>query len=828
MGPGKKKQQRAAAAKANNRKHRSGEKPNQRRNKSESDREHIDDLADTPTSDQSANGPRTRSTVASTRKQLFKKKHKQHNHNDYSDESERNHNSDMDTTDEDTRKNRAKVGRVETVEDSASEEQQEIIFVADDSDDTDELLDRNNALNKHKANDEDSEESHDYTRIIHADDDTDEDKATQHKKHNQKRKDKATAKKKVVLNTPKPTVENEVEMTSPPPSPTTLEEPTATDITKECRYSVTITIPPSTEPWKAFTDTLKKFLKLIHEQVHNKIYIATWDPEFEDTEKIIKKPGDFPEGAAKNRKHYANYFSGYPNPKKNKSSRIYLKVRFLAPEPDLLPFNLAEMGQELSDSIAEEIPDIYFSRHPYACQAVRPECIGWFFGSTKSIDSTKLVPAIREKLKIPHYVQIGVQWRTIKDENRKNYEWKADLHPPQALHLDMDQTHAGRYTEPAARLWKKGATNRVNGLQLRMIPCLGSNQAIALSDNQRSNVVLMAAKQQYFTNSYIVKIENAHIMNLDAIVNGMTLRKYIMSRAPKTSVIQRLFVSVDKSWRGNDFTLVTVKPYAGEAIKALNCMIPECLHYYGEEATKVWFSNAGLLAYQNVKWDPDKQSTTSHQDSTTKALVDEDLFHIGSNWKMEAPIIQPEATRDQRQQQQKIYTVENVLESRTTDNDVRSFGSVFGRNHDGDSIETEKNSDTAEESTRTIIQIDPNLEITDKGDKDDMSFDASSAGFTTGTTRAKLRNQTEINTDLLKENQALAALLNEQSDDHSVKTTKSTTDKLAEALQQIALMKAQEATSKEARQIISPELKRQAPVNHEPTDTETDSVGGKN
>jgi hypothetical protein len=68
-------------------------------------------------------------------------------------------------------------------------------------------------------------------------------------------------------------------------------------------------------------------------------------------------------------------------------------------------------------------------------------------------------------------------------------------------------------------------------------------------------------------------------MNLDAEVKNMILRKYLMSLAPKTSVIQRLFVSVDKSWRGNDFTLLTVKPYAAEAVKALNCMIPECLHY---------------------------------------------------------------------------------------------------------------------------------------------------------------------------------------------------------------------------------------------------------
>jgi hypothetical protein len=70
------------------------------------------------------------------------------------------------------------------------------------------------------------------------------------------------------------------------------------------------------------------------------------------------------------------------------------------------------MVKELSDTISEEIPDIFFSKNPYTCQAVRPECIGWFFGSTKFINSKKLVPAIREKLRIPAYVPIGVQWQS--------------------------------------------------------------------------------------------------------------------------------------------------------------------------------------------------------------------------------------------------------------------------------------------------------------------------------------------------------------------------------------------------------------------------------
>jgi hypothetical protein len=119
-------------------------------------------------------------------------------------------------------------------------------------------------------------------------------------------------------------------------------------------------------------------------------------------------------------------------------------------------------------------------------------------------------------------------------------------------------------------------------------------------------------------------------------------------------------------------------------------------------------SNAGLLAYKNVNWDPTKQSTTSHQDYATQALVEEDLFQIGSNWKMDAPIIQPQANRDKRQPQQKNYTVENLLASCNTDTNIRSFGSAFGRHHDANSVASEKKT---EEPTITVIQIDPTLVI---------------------------------------------------------------------------------------------------------------------
>jgi hypothetical protein len=89
---------------------------------------------------QKANGPRTRSNVASTRKQLFKKPTKSQTANDNSDDSDNSNESektsDIDTTDDETKRIIARVGRVDTAEDS--DQKQEIISIdsgiSDDSD----------------------------------------------------------------------------------------------------------------------------------------------------------------------------------------------------------------------------------------------------------------------------------------------------------------------------------------------------------------------------------------------------------------------------------------------------------------------------------------------------------------------------------------------------------------------------------------------------------------------------------------------------------------------------------------------------------------------
>ena len=128
-----------------------------------------------------------------------------------------------------------------------------------------------------------------------------------------------------------------------------------------------------------------------------------------------------------------------------------MKVRFLMLKPDTIPIDLPKLGQALSETLADELP-VQLGRNPYACQAVKSECLVWFYGSVKPIDSKVLALKSIKAMKLPANVAVGLQWRSLKDKHGKNYPWNPDESPPPALHIDMDHNYAAAYAEPAGKL----------------------------------------------------------------------------------------------------------------------------------------------------------------------------------------------------------------------------------------------------------------------------------------------------------------------------------------------------------------------------------------
>jgi hypothetical protein len=133
--------------------------------------------------------------------------------------------------------------------------------------------------------------------------------------------------------------------------------------------------------------------------------------------------------------------------------------------------------------------------------------------------------------------------------------------------------------------------------------------------------------------------------------------------------------------------------------------------------------------------------------------------------------------------------IHQALASRAHAKYIGSFGSVFGRHKDDDTVATTKTTDDTmaiDQSSATGVEVtfdSSAIEHTRDTQLDARSF-ASSTGLTRESTRSKLRKEKALNEKLLLDLKEMAARLEE--DDDSRKTTISTSQRLQEATAQIA------------------------------------------
>ena len=168
---------------------------------------------------------------------------------------------------------------------------------------------------------------------------------------------------------------------------------------------------------------------------------------------------------------------------------------------------------------------------------------------------------------------------------------------------------------------------------------------------------------------------------------------------------------MDKVWQegSKDTNIVTTKEYAPQVQDALHNMIPECVHRFGI-GTKGWFTREGLLAFQGVKWDSAKNKSVSDRDVEALRVVSEDYFGMGEAWRKRTGVVKRPAMSTQPAGQSNTTptgpsdTIGNTARGKTKTtvdtllaaiadkrNDAPSFGDLYQRPHDGDTIKTSKN-----------------------------------------------------------------------------------------------------------------------------------------
>ena len=482
-----------------------------------------------------------------------------------------------------------------------------------------------------------------------------------------------------------------------------VEFPEPLVITKDCRYTLQITVPPCENPTAFIAEKYTALLKWLQNKIGKDISIATWD---DDPEKqhIYARTSQLPKPSEPSL--WTSIWGNWVSLKPQQEGRAFVKIRFVTKSPTALTRRLTEIG-ELKDEIYATCA-LNIGRAPIACQAVQVSCVGWFFGSNKHMNGDDLLAEIKRLIKIPGHVRMGISWRAIKLETGKTPPWIDDIQPASALHVDIDWFHAPVYKPMLANLFKKHGHTKPLGLSLRLIPCFSSDEGKNSTPDQRASAIDMREKQEYVIQTLITIIKTPYILNLDRPTkqNGtMTLRRYLKNLHPEGLVAARLIISADKSWRkgSKETVLVTTKEFAPQVQEAVRNMIPECVHRFGK-GTKGWFTREGLQAFQGVQWDPSKNKSVSDRDVEALRVVNEDYFGMGEAWRQHKASAQRPNRNSEggRRQESEIFTAPRTTgngQKKTTVEtlmndianpraDAPSFGDVYNRPHDGDTAKT--------------------------------------------------------------------------------------------------------------------------------------------
>ena len=549
-----------------------------------------------------------------------------------------------------------------------------------------------------------------------------------------------------------------------------------TSIYASIRFSFRVVVPFCKKPLEEFSTIIQKLLKAVHSELGKGVGIGNWDDGFGTT--IFRKVSDIPTGEkpAEARLTFANMFSIFVSPRqgdnKEGTSKVikFLKIRFKWLRTTKLKVAPKDFGSTLMGVMEELGLPVNISYSPFCYQCPNWVHYGWLLFSTKSINQDTFQPAMRKMLGIPDHVACGVTWRTIKDPNGVQYKWDEKIAPPQAWHLEIEEEYAVQFHQRVANLFKKGSSKRVNGIQLRLVPCFsGYHNELIYAASTKDSCVIGARNQQKFCRRIKFK-HSSFIMALDYpdpdCATPYTLRDYLMSRSPDGCVISRVFHNVDPTWNKPGHFSFTFTPSNGvHAAKAIARMIPECM-YHHPNAVKFWFTGSALLAHANSTWDPDKKEAKTNAHTCIAAIIDEDLWNM-DEWSDDEDTTKVSATKDEKESSKaKTKVILSEIPATMSEyqgaDDLKSFGPALGRVRTDKSIEADN---TVAVERKTAIDFDKaalekaSAESKEEDGMDDMSM--STMAKTTGTTRLKLKMSQEKTAEVSKENRLMKEKMEE-------------------------------------------------------------------
>lgn len=562
------------------------------------------------------------------------------------------------------------------------------------------------------------------------------------------------------------------------------------------RYWMSITIQAGHHPLESFYSTLREVYTTMQDTLGNNLCILPWDPAYNDSNghPVWKKPQDLPTGDNPiHKEHTADYFGGFFNYIPMAKNHYFLRIRFGFDGKGYNPRMI--IGRQCNPIFEHLYKDTdtrcKLSQAPYPCQAPEVASLGWLLYSSKNVSEDTFLPAVRRALNLPDTIAIGMQYRIIANLDGSKPKYDKTNPPPQAIHLEIDKAFAPYYQGKMAQLWKTKSAKRVNGCQFRLVLDMSKKNQYyrPITTLEFQEIEHLRKRQKMFT-------EKLRIISSEFINPGMldhpikipllphktsTLREFIMSQHPPGQPARRIFHNVDPAWTRNGQTeFSVVAEYREEAEMFITTkMIPLAIHQFGSNAT-AWFTMAAIAFHKSVAWDPMTEQSIPMTNDSMIAISTEDIWpNLQEDKDQEAPkrpnptTKHNNATPQPKKPQRTVTpqdkpTTEPITPAMNyiTGKDGKSFGSVFGRSKDDQSVrQLESDNDpNALEPHQMEITFAPDTKMdTDSMDETNADRSMSTAAKTTPSTRLKLRQEKVQNAILQDKVAELQKTIQQQS-----------------------------------------------------------------
>ena len=166
------------------------------------------------------------------------------------------------------------------------------------------------------------------------------------------------------------------------------------------RYRVTISVNKSNKPTEAFSKNFQQVFGIMQAIAGTNLWLLPWDEEQENDQfPVVKQPSDLPDGSDYNDRFTLAIYTGSYLNLKPEGSKVWTQLRLMHIAP--LKLDISQLGHALQHAFTDLSFEVRFGRQPLHCQATKTACLGWLYGSSKTISEDTFCPQFERLSKFP-------------------------------------------------------------------------------------------------------------------------------------------------------------------------------------------------------------------------------------------------------------------------------------------------------------------------------------------------------------------------------------------------------------------------------------------